>query len=115
MIVTSPAIARCLFALSVVLATVTVVSASPAHAAANDVFAVEPFSPEGSTERTWFVYAFQPGQIHQDIVTVRNLSDEPLNLVLYPSDGITIPGGGGFAPLREGEPPTGAGTSPARS
>ena len=84
--------------------------ASPAGAAANDVFSVEPYSPEDSAQRPWFVFSVQPGQTLQDIVTVQNFSTDPLSLVLYSSDGITIPGGGGFAPLREDETPTDAGT-----
>ena len=85
-------------------------AAGPAHSAANDVFSVEPYSPENTTQRPWFVFSVQPGQTLQDIFTVQNFSDDELRLVLYSSDGITIPGGGGFAPLREDESATGAGT-----
>ena len=84
--------------------------AGPANSAANDVFSVEPTAPEGTGQRPWFVYSLQPGQIFQDSVDIKNFSDNELTLLLYSSDGITIPGGGGFAPLREDQTPTGAGT-----
>ena len=85
-------------------------AAGPAGSSANDVFSVEPTAPEGTGQRPWFVYSLQPGQIFQDSVDIKNFSDDDLTLILYSSDGTTIPGGGGFAPLREDQTPTGAGT-----
>ena len=88
----------------------TAANVSPISAASNDVFGVEPSGPDGPGGRSFFIYELAPGQIFQDTVAVSNFSDEELTLVMYPTDGFTINRGGGFAPLREDEVPTGAGT-----
>jgi hypothetical protein len=102
---------RRLAAIVTLLALVLVThAAGPASSAGNDEFSVQPSAPAGTEHRPWFIYEMQPGQIFQDSVDVENFSENELTLAFYASDGFTLPGGGGFAALNEGEDVTGAGT-----
>lgn len=95
---------------SLIMALLALVSPGPASGAASDVFAVEPAGADGPDGRSFFVYELAPGQVFQDTVAVTNLSDTELRLALYPTDGYTIPRGGGFSPLPEGAEPTSVGS-----
>ena len=99
-----------LIAIIVAISAMALAPTSPAGSAANDVFSVEPSALGDAAQRPWFVFSLAPGQIFQDSVDVKNLSSDELTLALYMSDGLTIPGGGGFSPQREGEAPVGAGS-----
>ena len=102
---------RRLVAIVILLALVLVThAAGPASSAGDDGFSVQPSAPEGTEHRPWFIYEMQPGQVFQDFVDVENFSEDELTLAFYGSDGFTLPGGGGFAALNEGEEVTGAGT-----
>lgn len=93
--------------LGVVLA---LVGASTSGAASNDSWAVEPSGPDGPGGREHFVYTLKPGQVFQDTVGLSNLSDEPREFLIFPTDAFTVPGEGGFAALREGQEPEDVGT-----
>ncbi len=83
---------------------------SPVGAVGNGQWAVDPSGPDGPGDREHFVYTLKPGQVFQDTVALSNLSDEPRDFLIFPTDAYTVPGEGGFAALREGEEPESVGT-----
>ena len=73
-------------------------------------FAVQPSGPDGPGSRDYFVYTLGPGETFGDTVAVSNLSERPINFLIYPADAFDVPDEGGFTAARDGEEPIDAGS-----
>src|SRR3954453_19253047 len=71
--------------LGIALSSVVTMSGT-AHAAGNGQFPLAPTGSGGSTPRDWFEYTMRPGQVLRDMVTVSNLTPNPLHFAIYPAD-----------------------------
>lgn len=92
-----------------VVVFVVLVCATPAGAADNGLWAVDPGGGDGPGARSNFTYTLKPEQVFRDKVTVANLSDEPLTLDLYATDAYNTSLDGGFALLEADEDPVDVG------
>ncbi|WP_370122522.1 WxL protein peptidoglycan domain-containing protein [Streptacidiphilus sp. MAP12-33] len=80
----------------------TVVTATPVHAADNGSWAVFPTPPAGTAtpgpgDRQYFYLESAPGRVVSDRVSVVNLTDQPKSFRLYAADAYNTPRDGGFA------------------
>jgi hypothetical protein len=73
-------------------------------------FAVQPSGPNGPGTRDWFIYTLNPGDVWGDTVAISNLSDAPKRFAIYATDAVSVADTGGFAALRDDEPPVDVGT-----
>lgn len=56
------------------------------------------------TRRTHFTLDVEPGELVREVVSIANLTDEPLRLRIYPADAYNTPRDGAFALRRHDEP-----------
>jgi WxL Interacting Protein, peptidoglycan binding domain len=84
--------------------------ASPAGAADNGTWAVEPAGPGDQAGRDHFVYALNPGQSLIDTVAISNLSDAPITFDVYATDAYNTTPDAAFALLRKEDIPEDAGS-----
>jgi len=71
--------------------------AAPVQAADNGAWAVTPTQKGDFTPRQYFFVEASGGQSIRDSITIKNVSDQPLVLDVYPADAFNVPVGGGFA------------------
>jgi hypothetical protein len=88
---------RGLAALALAAGGLVLVTAAPAHANNNGQWSVSPTGTDGTTPRDWFEYQLRPGQTLRDLVSVSNLTDNPMTFAIYPSDAYNTPLDGAFA------------------
>ena len=86
---------RLLIVAGLVVAAVS--AGSPARAAENGEWALNPSNYEGADERTFFSYEVRPGQRLVDSVTLTNYSDKPITLELAAVDAYNTADDGAFA------------------
>jgi hypothetical protein len=96
--------------LGIALSSVIALSSPAAHAAGNGQFSIAPTGAGGQIPRDWFEYTMRPGQVLRDMVTVSNLTPNPLHFAIYPADAYDTPLDGSFALLKKDEPSRDAGT-----
>ncbi len=106
--VSRTAVAALLGALLAVLLPALV--AAPAQAADNGSWSIFPTQKKGADPRSAFLFELAAGQQVSDSVTIKNQSDGPLTLHLYPADAFNAAGGGGFALRQQDEENTGVGS-----
>ena len=95
---------RLLIVAGLVVAAMSV--GSPARAAENGEWALNPSNYEGADERTFFSYEVRPGQRLVDSVTLTNYSDTPITLELAAVDAYNTADEGAFALRKpDDEPP----------
>lgn len=84
--------------------------AAPAQAADNGSWSIFPTQKKGADPRAAFLFELAAGQQVSDSITVKNQSDAPLTLQLYPADAFNAAGGGGFALRQQDEENTDVGS-----
>ncbi|WP_134321758.1 WxL protein peptidoglycan domain-containing protein [Cumulibacter soli] len=70
---------------------------------------VQPSGPDGPNDRSYFVYAMDPGQQVEDTIRITNISEEPLTLGLLATDAFNVPETGAFDLLPTAEQPVDVG------
>lgn len=94
------------FKFLVVLAVIVFgVSFHHVHAIEYGMLGGKPTNPDPKVENSgaWFIYHLNAGEAKEDAVTVMNLFDTPLDVVIYAADS-TPSSSGGFALKQESEP-----------
>jgi hypothetical protein len=84
--------------------------ASPARAADNGAWSAAPTKNGPFTPRQFFFFEMAPGQTIKDSITIKNASDQPLNLDVFPADAFNTVVGAGFALRKLGEKNTDVGS-----
>lgn len=78
--------------------------AKPSYAVNSGGLGVYPdqseWNPKNEATKSWFVYTLNPGEIKNAKVDVKNDSDQPVTLKIYPVDAVTTKDGS-FAPQSE--------------
>jgi len=77
--------------------------AEPAQAADNGAWSAAPTKNGPFTPRQFFFFEMAPGQTIKDSITIKNSSDQPLNLDIYPADAFNTVVGAGFALRKLGD------------
>jgi len=76
-------------------ATLTALAGStPASAATNGRYSIQPVTIQGSAPRVWFNYLVNPGASISDAVTVTNQTTQAIAFKLFSADAINAQGGG---------------------
>jgi len=101
---------RCIAAIAIGASGLVVAAAGPAHANNNGQWSVAPTGTDGVTPRDWFEYQLRPGQKLRDLVSVSNLTDNPMSFAIYPSDAYNTPLDGAFALRLQNDKQTDAGS-----
>ncbi|MEU0939343.1 WxL protein peptidoglycan domain-containing protein [Embleya sp. NPDC005971] len=85
--------------LATLFASLTLVAPTPASAAGNGEWSVDPFVPDGTSQnaRRYFFLEGAAGTTVPDVVTVHNTSPAPLTMKLFGADAYNTPRDGGFA------------------
>jgi hypothetical protein len=97
--------------ITLALPVLLVAAAAPgAQAADNGTWSVYPKQNKEASARAAFVYSVAASQQVKDQVVVKNSSDQPLSLRLYPADAFNAAGGGGFGLKLESDTQTDVGT-----
>lgn len=82
---------------------------SPAHAADNGSWSVQPTTAADAPTRQYFVYDLVAGTTVKDSVTIVNETAQPQNFEVYPTDGFTTSADGGLGLQNLGGPQQGIG------
>ncbi|MFI6983935.1 WxL protein peptidoglycan domain-containing protein [Embleya sp. NPDC050154] len=85
--------------LATLFASLTLVAPTPASAAGNGEWSVDPYVPDGTSQnaRRYFFLEGAAGTTVPDVVTVHNTSQAPLTMKLFGADAYNTPRDGGFA------------------
>jgi hypothetical protein len=89
---------------------VLMTAAPPAGASSNGSWSVGPTGANGNIPRDWFEYTLRPGQTLRDMVSISNLTPNPMDFALYPADAYNTPLDAAFGLLKKGEPNKDEGT-----
>lgn len=92
-------LAALLAVLATLFGTLIIVVPTPASAAGNGEWSVDPHVPDGTTQnaRRYFFLEGAPGTSIPDIVTLHNTSPKALTMMLFGADAFNTPRDGGFA------------------
>ncbi|MYS83438.1 WxL protein peptidoglycan domain-containing protein [Embleya scabrispora] len=85
--------------LATLFASLTLVAPTPASAAGNGEWSVDPYVPDGTSQnaRRYFFLEGAAGTTVPDVVTLHNTSQAPLTMKLFGADAYNTPRDGGFA------------------